>query len=121
MLWLSRHYMTIEQRDDLEKIFGSNLRINHCEKQVTSGEEVFNLAKDVSLLGIVSPIHIINEIFQIKRKRNWPIRVIYSIADRRETGRKIINPANDLIEKEYAFFHIYWQEILEADIKMRRL
>lgn len=121
MLWLSRHYLTIEQRDDLERIFGPNLTITHSTKQVTSGEDVFHLAKDSDLLGIVLPIHIINEIFQIKRDNHWMIRVLYSIAGRHETGRKIINPANNLIEKEYLFSHIYWQEILDTDIKMRRL
>lgn len=121
MLWLSRHYMTSEQRCDLERIFGSEIEISHCTKQVKNGEDVFRIAKDVCLLGVVLPIHIINEIFEIKRKRNWRIRVIYSVAGRRETGNNIVNPANDLSEKEYVFSHIYWQEILAATIQMKRL
>ena len=121
MLWLSRHYMTIDQRDDLVEIFGYNPQISHYTKQIISGQEIFNLAKDFSILGVVLPIHIINELFEIKREQQWPIRVIYSVAGRHQTGKKIINPANDLIEKEYAFSHLYWQEILDINVQLQRL
>lgn len=122
MLWLSRHGMTDNQIDDLHEIFTDDIQIDYCTEQVTSGEDVYFWAKDYDLLGIVLPIHIIGEFFELKQEKNWSIRVIHSVSNRSETGRFIINPAHGCNEKEYALpmlsgcisrFSRYWEKTVQ--------
>jgi hypothetical protein len=121
MLWLSRHFLTREQKADLSRIFGEDLIIDHCSWQVLSGEEVYSLAQGYELLGIVLPMHLINEVFEIKKKNNWKVQIIYSVAARHETGKMILNPANGQAEKEFAFSHVRWEELVDMQAVTKKL
>lgn len=121
MLWLSRHYLTRDQTVDLERIFGMKLTVDHCCRQVFSGEEIYWLAADYDVLGIVLPVYMINQVFEMKRAKSWNIQVIYSVSDRHETGRMILNPANGRLEKEVSFSHNRWEELLALTMQAKIL
>lgn len=121
ILWISRYTMTEEQINDLKKIYGLEIKIEHCTKQIFSCQEIYNMAKDHNVVGIVLPIHILGELMDIEKNRECHTQIIHAVSNRVETGKWIINPANGEKEKEYMFSHAYWEEILEAEIKVKRL
>lgn len=117
ILWLSRYALTVDQMNDLKRIYGE-VNIKHVSKQVSNWKEVVELGEDCSVLAVALPQNLLAEL--IKPKNNTK-PVIRSNASWVETGRKIINPATGMEEDEKAFSHLGWQKIIKLELVVEEL
>ena len=64
ILWISRHEMTIEQLDDLKRIYGE-ISITKVDKTIADVKEIEKY-KDYDVIAVVLPINIIAELVSKK-------------------------------------------------------
>ena len=113
ILWVSRHAMTKEQSDDLERIYGE-VEIIQYDKTVENVKDI--LRNDVDVYAVVLPINLISDL-----RKNTTAEIIQSVSGRVSTGKTIISKASGKYESEYVFQHLYWQKIKNFDIETERL
>lgn len=116
ILWVSRHTMTERQRDSLDRIFG-NVEIIQYDKTI---EDVEDLVKEyeADVYAVVFPTELLARLY---RAVGGKARIITPVAERRETGNYIVNPATGKKEKEYAFELKHWLEYTRIDIETKIL
>lgn len=69
VLWLSRHKMTEDQFNGLQKITeDDDLVISHCNTTVTCAQQVADLGKDCDVLAVVLPIQMISDLYGLVGK-----------------------------------------------------
>lgn len=113
ILWVSRHAMTKEQFDDLERIYGE-VEIIQYDKTVENVKDI--LRNDVDVYAVVLPINLISDL-----RKNTTAEIIQSVSGRVSTGKTVISKASGKYESEYVFQHLYWQKIKNFDIETERL
>lgn len=111
LLWISRHYMTDEQIEALNRIFGDTEIIQY-DKTVGDMEEV--ISDDIDVYAVVFPTEKLAELYSKVKGR---ARIISPESDRLFTGNYITNPATGAKEKEYAFRHKHWIEYKKIEIE----
>lgn len=106
ILFLSRHIMTEDQKEDLTRIYGEHT-IEQIDKTVESAEEIISLCQDCDVLAAVLPISLYAELFRIKPDR---LEVIFA------RSKRIYSEE----EKSYQFVFDGWLRInrLECDIEL---
>jgi len=112
IVWVSRHDMTMEQKRDLERIYGE-VKIEKYDKTVNCVNEFMDITADV--YAVVLPIEKIAELFLYTNKD-----IIHAVSKRVECGTTI-NPATGKEETQYAFKHICWKKYWKVDIQESRL
>lgn len=115
ILWLSRHDMTLDQKKDLERIYGE-VEIKKVSETVNSYKEILEYGADCEILAVVLPPTILMDLI-----KNTTKPVIRSISNRVETGNMVLNPATGTMEKEYKFVHGGWEQIEKIEIITKRL
>lgn len=108
ILWVSRHTMTREQSEDLERIYGK-AEIIQYDKTVENAKDI--LRNDIDVYAVVLPVNLISDLRKITDSE-----IIQSVSGRVSTGRKAVNN-----ETEYIFKHLYWQKIIKFDMETERL
>lgn len=116
IMWLSRHEMTRDQEEDLRRIFGENIIVNHVLKRVSSWQEVVALGVCCDVFAVVLPPSILGDLVN-----NTNIPVIRAKANRVPTGRKILSPATGKLETEYRFEHAGWERVVRLEIITEKL
>lgn len=108
ILWISRHEMTSEQYNDLERIYGK-VKITQYDKTVTDVKEI--LRNNVDVYAVVLPVNLISDL-----RKNTKSEIIQSVSGRIFTGKTTADK-----ESEYVFKHLYWQKIIKFDIETERI
>lgn len=117
ILWLSRHTMTLEQRADLERIYGE-VEVKTFDQTVASWKDVVAAGEDCEVLAVVLPPAILAD---LTNPRNNSKPVIRAIANRVATGNTVVNPATGKEEAEYRFEHAGWERVVRIEIVTERL
>lgn len=113
ILWVSRHSMTEEQINDLNRIYGDN-EIIQMDETVKNVEQILSYNSDV--YAVVLPIDFIADLCS-----NTSKDVIRPISKRVKTNGEIINPATGKMETEYIYKHEGWQKIKQIKIETEML
>lgn len=118
VLWFSRHNMTTEQIDDLKRIFGSDITINHVSANAASWRDVVEAGANDDVLAVVLPPALLAD---LTNPRNNQKPVIRAIANRVPTGKQVVNPATGKLEDEFKFVHAGWERVLKIEVVTERL
>ena len=118
ILWFSRHNMTVEQIDDLKRIYGSDVTINHVSANAASWKDVVEAGVNDDVLAVVLPPALLAD---LTNPRNNTKPVIRAIANRVATGKQVINPATGKLEDEFKFVHAGWERIVKIEVVTERL
>ena len=116
VLWVSRHTMTEDQRQDLERIMGGPVELDTWSDTVQNVEELRPRLREADAVAAVLPTEKLAELLQIAGKRP----VLQAKSARVPTGRWTIQPGG-AAEREFAFVHQGWQQLLEVRIRTRAL
>jgi hypothetical protein len=65
VLWFSRHKMSDEQRNDLERICREEIAINQISKTINSAKEIVEEIKISDVVCIVAPIHLQKQFLEL--------------------------------------------------------
>ena len=118
ILWFSRHNMTDDQINDLKRIFGSDITINHVSANAASWRDVVEAGADDDVLAVVLPPALLAD---LTNPRNNQKPVIRAIANRVPTGKQVVNPATGKLEDEFKFVHAGWEKVLKIEVVTERL
>ena len=112
ILWLSRHTLTQDQLNDLNRIYGM-VEVKTFDQTVTSWKEVAEAGYDCDILAVVLPPAILAD---LTNPRNNTKPVIRAKANRVPTGNTTFNPATGKNEAEYRFEHAGWERVLKIEV-----
>lgn len=118
ILWLSRHELTKEQKDDLYRIYGEDIEVKTFNHSVSGWKEVVEAGKDCDIFAVVLPPAILAD---LTNPRNNKKPVIRAKANRVPTGNTIINTATGKEETEYRFQHAGWEQVLKIEVVVKPL
>ena len=116
VLWVSRHSMTEDQRQDLERIMGGPVELDTWSDTVRDVEELRPRLREAAAVAAVLPTEKLADLLKIAGKRP----VLQAESARVPTGRWTIQPGG-AVEREFAFIHQGWKQILEVRIRTRAL
>lgn len=117
ILWLSRHTMTQEQLEDLNRIYGK-IEVKTFDKTISGWKDVVEAGEDCDVLAVVLPPAILAD---LTNPRNNTKPVIRAKANRVPTGKTIVNPATDKEEAEYRFEHAGWERVVKVEVVVEEL
>ena len=115
-LGVSRHTMTGDQRQDLERIMGGPVALDTWSDTVRDVEELRPRLREADAVAAVLPTEKLAELLKIAGK----CPVFQAKSARVPTGRFTVQPGG-IAEREFAFVHQGWQQILEVRIRTRAL
>lgn len=118
ILWFSRHNMTDDQINDLKRIFGSDITINHVSANAVSWRDVVEAGANDDVLAVVLPPALLAD---LTNPRNNQKPVIRAIANRVPTGKQVVNPATGKLEDEFKFVHAGWEKVVKIEVVTERL
>lgn len=116
VLWISRHTMTEEQRADLERVMGGPVELTVWSDTVENLQDLQPLVCRSDAVAAVFPAEKLAQLLEIAGGRP----VLQAKSGRRATGRWTTLP-DGRREREFAFVHRGWQQILQIRIKTRAL
>ena len=112
ILWLSRHELTSEQKEDLKRIYGE-VEVKVFDSTVSGWKDVAEAGNDCDVFAVVLPPAILGD---LTNPRNNQKPVIRAKANRVPTGNTIINPATGKEEAEYRFEHAGWERVVKIEV-----
>ncbi len=112
ILWFSKQCMDGAQITDLQKIYGDELTITQCKKQIKDWREVVELGKDADVLAVVLPPKILKD---LTNPLNNTKPVIQSRSNRVKIG-VIVNSVTGEEEAEYIVEHAGWEQVKKVEI-----
>lgn len=106
MLWFSRHEMSPEQEDDLERIFGE-VEIHQINKTISSAFELKDEIDKMDIIGIVAPINLQSQFLKIAGDK--PV-----ISSR---NKRIVSEDGEKVEFQFdGWFQIEKVEVITRDL-----
>ena len=109
ILWVSRHGMTPNQRQQLSDYYG-DIEIKQLDSTVSDISEILSVPADV--YAVVLPLNLLAGL-----RENTDKDIIQAISGRVPTGNMIVNPATGCEEQEYIYDHLYWQRIVRLELE----
>lgn len=116
ILWVSRHTMTQEQKDDLKRIFGDT-DITQYDSTVSDVSEIVSAGK-FDVYAVVLTAELTANLMRIIPEG---AQVIQPVSERVFTGRTIINPATGTEENDYEYRHKCWRRVIRAIFETEEL
>ena len=116
VLWVSRHEMTGLQRADLERIMGAPVHLIRWEDTVHDVSELVPSLRTAAAIAAVLPPELLAKLLDAAGDKP----VLRAVSRREPTGQFRVLP-DGRQEQEFAFVHGGWEQILQVDIKTRRL
>ncbi len=116
VLWISRHCMTKEQIEDLNRIAGENVEIIPWKETVHSVLELKPSIEEIDMIAAVLPLDLLAKLLEICDGK----MVLQSVADRIPSG-KLCTLVGGMVEQEFEFRHKYWQQIIKISVEVKRL
>lgn len=102
VLWASRHALTADQINGLEKIAGGKVDIKTVNKTFNSAEEIAEAAADCDYLAVVLPVGLLAELYGLLK----PGQVILV-----PRSKRIMVPSEDGTENKVIFAYDGWEVI----------
>ena len=116
VLWISRHAMTPAQRADLERVMVGPVELASWTDTVEDVRSLLPLLGRVDAVAAVLPLEKLAELLEAAGETP----VLVARAGRVPTGRSVRLP-DGRREKEFAFEHRGWRQILEVSVREREL
>lgn len=116
VLWISRHTMTPEQREDLEHVLGDEILLVNWKDTLDDLQPIAQILDLMDAIAAVLPLQLLAELKELAGDKP----VLTAVSERRPSGRTLTLP-DGRTEQEFLFVHQYWEEILEIRIRTRRL
>ncbi len=116
VLWISRHQMSQEQLQGLEKAMGEPVELVWWTESVSSIDELRPALEQVDAVAAVLPLELMAQLIQAAG--NKP--VLRAVGERRLTGRWLDTP-NGGREKESQFVYLGWQQVLRVEVEVKPL
>ena len=116
VLWISRHTMTKEQMADLERVMGGPVELMRWTDTVDDVRALRPLVEQADAVAAVLPVEKMEDLLEIADGRP----VLLAKSGRIPTGRWMPQP-NGATEREFAFRHLGWQQILQIRLRIRTL
>ncbi len=113
ILWVSRHTMTNEQRDDLDRIY-TKCEIIQFDETINDVTVLLEFNADV--YAVVLPLDLVAHL-----KISTSADIIQPVSGRVKSEKLILNNATGKYENEYVYKHLYWQLIKKCEIETERL
>ena len=116
VLWVSRHEMTKDQFQDLERVMGGPVELVLWKNTVKNVKDLAPVLACVDAAAVVLPTEKLAELMQYSQGKP----VLQAVAERKLTGSVSILP-DGRKEPEITFVHKGWQEILRLEYVTRFL
>lgn len=116
VLWISRHPMTPEQISDLERIMGGAVRLQCWTDTVEDVEALRPAVRQADAVAAVLPMEKLAQLRQLAGEKP----VLQAAALRIPTGKELVRPDGQK-EKEFAFVHQGWKQVLRVSIETKLL
>ena len=116
VLWISRHEMTPEQFQDLERVMGEPVTLLPWRETVSRASELLPLMDQCDAIAAVLPPELLEPVLELAGEKP----VLRSLSARKATG-KTHTLCDGRTEQEFAFIHQGWEQILEFRCRTRRL
>ena len=116
VLWISRHALTDRQLADLERALRGPIQVLSWTDTVKNVGDLRPLVEQSDAVAAVLPMEKLAQLLSIAGDRP----VLQAQGDRVPTGRWTVS-AVGAPEREFAFVHRGWQQILDIRIKTRPL
>lgn len=116
ILWISRHQMTPPQLADLERIMGGPVRLLPWSDTIWDLSALEPALRRVDAVAAVLPVHLLAQLLKLAGGKP----VLYAVSARQATGRTVTTPDGQT-EREFAFVHQGWQQILRVNIDTKNL
>lgn len=105
VMWFSRHEMSSEQRNDLERIYGS-VEINQVNKTVRTAYELKEEIEAADVVAIVAPINMQQQF--LKLAGNRPVITA--------TSERLLIKQEDGSEDKVVFQFKNWQRLVKIEV-----
>lgn len=115
VLWISRHPMTNEQSADLERVMGGAVRPILWPETVDDVERLRPLLDQADAAAVLPP-ELLEQLLAMAGDK--PVLLASSL--RAPTGRWLERP-DGRREREFAFVHAGWKQLLEMKVRTREL
>ena len=116
VLWISRHQMTREQREDLEEILGDTVVLVPWTDTVHQIEALLPMVIQADAVAAVLPV----QLLALLRPYCGDRPLLQSVSQRVATGTMRTLP-NGQTEPEFQFCHTGWQQIYRLVLETRVL
>ena len=116
ILWISRHTMTAKQRMDLERVMGGPVELTVWEDTVRSVDELETEVAGADAVAAVLPPEMLSGLLRMAGDKP----VLRAVSGRIPTGKTVLLQ-DGREEQEFAFAHLYWEQILKIQIETIRL
>ena len=116
VLWISRHQMTREQREDLEEILGDTVVLVPWTDTVHQIEALLPMVIQADAVAAVLPV----QLLALLRPYCGDRPLLQSVSQRVATGTMRTLP-NGQTEPEFQFCHTGWQQIYRLGLETRML
>lgn len=116
VLWISRHEMTAAQRQDLDRALGSPVLLRPWRDTVRDLTALKPEIDRADVIAAVLPPELLAELLALAAGKP----VLRAVSSREPTGKLRLSPAGTP-EPEFAFVHLFWEQILRIEIRTRRL
>ena len=108
--------MTNDQLSDLERIYGTGIKVVQTDKSIREISEIEPLVKASDIICAVLPIELLQELLNIAGDRP----VLVGKNERIPTGKMIQLP-DGTQEQEYQYQHGGWKQIVSIKIETKDL
>lgn len=116
VLWISRHQMTEEQFADLERVMNDNVKLDVYADSVRSVEELKEPVKNCDAVAAVLPSDLMAGLWKLTGDK----MLLEAVSARVPTG-KVTELSDGRKEKEFAFKHMGWKQIVKYDVESKIL
>ena len=116
VLWISRHPMTGEQLAGLERVMGGPVRLEVWADTVEDVEQLRPLLDRADAAAAVLPPELLERLLALAGSKP----VLLSSSRRVPTGRWLERPDGQR-EREFAFAHAGWRQLVELRVRTRAL
>ena len=116
VLWISRHQMTREQREDLEEVLGDTVALVPWTDTVHQIEVLLPMVIQADAVAAVLPV----QLLALLRPYCGDRPLLQSVSQRVATGTMRTLP-NGQTEPEFQFRHTGWQQIYRLELETRML
>ena len=116
VLWVSRHEMTADQFSDLERVMGDKVHLLVFDDTVQDVSVLAPLLQQADAAAVVMPLPLLAQM----RRLTGDKPLLCAVSGRKPTGRmRQLDDGRQ--EKEFAFVHMGWEQIVRLELETKML
>lgn len=116
VLLISRHEMPPAQLADLERIMGGHVHLLLWKDTVRDLSALMPVIKGADAVAAVLPLELLAKLVEMAGETP----VLQAVCRRTLTGR-MVTTADGRQEPEVRYVHEYWQQVLQVEVRTKRL